>query len=157
MEGKNKKVKTITIKIEPAYFDSHRITEKMIIKENEVSFISYYGLDKEDINKWQYKSDHQNMSIIFDFLNAEIDRIMDLGLMRYTMDGELVTITQVYEDNKRRSKIFTGSFEINDLDVLAIHLLDLIPRFESIPQFLSDFEDLYEEENVLIKGGFYEK
>ena len=144
-----KKVKTITIKIEPVSFDSNIITEKMVIKENQVSFLSYNSLNKETINKWQYKSNHQNMSIIFDFLNAEIDRIMDLGLMKYKMDKEKVTITQVYEDNKRRLKIFTGSFEINDLDTLAVHLLDLIPQFESIPQFLSEFESFNEEINNL--------
>lgn len=134
-----KKVKTITIKIEPVSLNSNIITEKMIIKENEVSFLSYNSLNKGTINKWQYKSNHQNMSIIFDFLNAEIDRIMDLGLIKYTIDKELVTIIQVYEDNKRRLKIFTGSFEISDLDILAVHLLDLIPQFESIPRFLSKF------------------
>lgn len=144
-----KKVKTITIKIEPVSFDSNIITEKMVIKENQVSFLSYNSLNKETINKWQYKSNYQNMSIIFDFLNAEIDRIMDLGLMKYKMDKEKVTITQVYEDNKRRLKIFTGSFEINDLDTLAVHLLDLIPQFESIPQFLSEFESFNEEINNL--------
>ena len=143
-----KKVKTITIKIEPVSLDSNIITEKMVIKENEVSFLSYNSLNKETINKWQYKSNHQNMSIIFDFLNAEIDRIMDLGLMKYKMDKEKVTITQVYEDNKRRLKIFTGSFEINDLDILAVHLLDLIPQFESIPQFLSELKKLDDELDI---------
>ena len=96
-----KKVKTITIKIEPVSFDSNIITEKMVIKENKVSYLSYNSLSKETINKWRYKSNHQNMSVIFDFLNAEIDRIMDLGLMKYKIDKELVTITQVYENNKR--------------------------------------------------------
>ena len=144
-----KKVKTITIKIEPVSLDSNIITEKMVIKENEVSFLSYNSLNKETINKWQYKSNHQNMSIIFDFLNAEIDRIMDLGLMKYAIDKELVTITQVYEDNKRRLKIFTGSFEINDLDVLAVHLLDLIPKDKEIPKFLMVFEKEMEEVKLL--------
>ena len=144
-----KKVKTITIKIEPVSFDSNIITEKMVIKENQVSFLSYNSLNKETINKWQYKSNHQNMSIIFDFLNAEIDRIMDLGLMKYKIDKELVTITQVYEDNKRRLKIFTGSFEINDLDVLAVHLLDLIPKDKEIPKFLMVFEKEIEEVKLL--------
>lgn len=144
-----KKVKTITIKIEPVSFDSNIITEKMVIKENEVSFLSYNSLNKETINKWQYKSNHQNMSIIFDFLNAEIDRIMDLGLMKYAIDKELVTITQVYENNKRRLKIFTGSFEINDLDILAVHLLDLIPKDKEIPKFLMVFEKEMEEVKLL--------
>lgn len=144
-----KKVKTITIKIEPVSLDSNIITEKMIIKENEVLFLSYNSLNKETINKWQYKSNHQNMSIIFDFLNAEIDRIMDLGLMKYKIDKELVTITQVYEGNKRRLKIFTGSFEINDLDILAVHLLDLIPKDKEIPKFLMGFEKEIEEVKLL--------
>ena len=144
-----KKVKTITIKIEPVSFDSNIITEKMVIKENEVSFLSYNSLNKETINKWQYKSNHQNMSIIFDFLNAEIDRIMDLGLMKYAIDKELVTITQVYENNKRRLKIFTGSFEINDLDILAVDLLDLIPKDKEIPKFLMAFEKEMEEVKLL--------
>ena len=52
---KEKKVKTITIKIEPVSLDSNIITEKMVIKENEVSFLSYNSLSKETINKWQYK------------------------------------------------------------------------------------------------------
>lgn len=144
-----KKVKTITIKIEPVSLDSNIITEKMIIKENEVSFLSYNKSNKEEINKWHYKTNHQNMSIIFDFLNVEIDRIMDLGLMKYTIDKELVTITQVYEDNKRRLKIFTGSFEINDLDILAVHLLDLIPKDQEIPKFLMTFEKEIEEVRLL--------
>lgn len=50
MEGK-KKGKTITIKIELAHFDLQRRIDKIIIKENEVLFISYYGLYKEEINK----------------------------------------------------------------------------------------------------------
>ena len=87
------------------------------------------------------------MCIIFDFLNAEIDRIMDLGLMKYKIDKELVTITQVYEDNKRRLKIFTGSFELNDLDILAVHLLDLIPKDKEIPKFLSYFVE-EQEKNI---------
>ena len=151
-----KKVKTITIKIGPVSLDSNIITEKMVIKENKVSYLSYNSLSKETINKWRYKSNHQNMSVIFDFLNAEIDRIMDLGLMKYKMDKEKVIITQVYEDNKRRLKIFTGSFEINDLDILAVHLLDLIPQFESIPQFLSEFKNSDDELDILLGGMVYE-
>ena len=52
-------------------------------------------------------------------------------------------------DNKRRLKIFTGSFEINDLDILAVHLLDLIPKDKEIPKFLMVFEKEMEEVKLL--------
>ena len=74
------------------------------------------------------------MDILYDFINKEVTRLMDLGLERYTMDGELVTITQVFEDNTRRTKIFTGSFKINDLDILGSFLLELVPNLESTHQ-----------------------
>ena len=140
-----KEVKTITIQVEPAYFNLDSRTEKMIIKRNQVSFRSKNRLYEGHEDIWTNKSNNQNMDILYDFINKEVTRLMDLGLERYTMDGELVTITQVFEDNTRRSKIFTGSFKINDLDILGSFLLELVPNLESTPSFLLEFKEETED------------
>ena len=142
---KQKEVKTITIQVEPVYFNLDSWTEKMIIKRNQVSFRSKNRLYEGHEDKWTYKSNNQNMDILYDFINKEVTRLMDLGLERYTMDGELVTITQVFEDNTRRTKIFTGSFKINDLDILGSFLLELVPNLESTPSFLLEFKEETED------------
>lgn len=142
---KQKEVKTITIQVEPVYFNLDSSTEKMIIKRNQVSFRSKNRLYEGHEDKWTYKSNNQNMDILYDFINKEVTRLMDLGLERYTMDGELVTITQVFEDNTRRTKIFTGSFKINDLDILGSFLLELVPNLESTPSFLLEFKEETED------------
>lgn len=142
---KQKEVKTITIQVEPVYFNLDSWTEKMIIKRNQVSFGSKNRLYEGHEDKWTYKSNNQNMDILYDFINKEVTRLMDLGLERYTMDGELVTITQVFEDNTRRTKIFTGSFKINDLDILGSFLLELVPNLESTPSFLLEFKEETED------------
>ena len=142
---KQKEVKTITIQVEPVYFNLDSWTEKMIIKRNQVSFRSKNRLYEGHEDKWTYKSNNQNMDILYDFINKEVSRLMDLGLERYTMDGELVTITQVFEDNTRRTKIFTGSFKINDLDILGSFLLELVPNLESTPSFLLEFKEETED------------
>ena len=143
-----KKVKTITIQVEPVYFNLDIPTEKMIIKRNQVSFRSKNRLYEGHEDKWTYKSNGQNMDILYDFINKEVTRLMDLGLERYTMDGELVTITQVFEDNTRRSKIFTGSFKINNLNVLGSFLVELVPNLESTPSFLLDFKEENEDIDI---------
>jgi len=136
---KNQKVKTITIQVEPAYFNLEMPTERMTIKRSQVVFVSKNYFDSEYDKKWSYRSNTMNLDILYEFIDREVEKIMDLGYESYTMDGELVTITQVFEDNSRRHKIFTGSFKINGLDLLASYLVDLVPGLEDVPNFLFDF------------------
>ena len=136
----------ITINVSPAYFNSDQSTEKMIIKYDSVSYIKTIEENRNHYKKWSYKSNSEMFLALFNAIVRDVDEIFNKEMCYFSTDSQIVKITRKYDDNSKESMKFTGDFEINDLHSLGHFLLELVPKIEEKPNFLSglnvDLEDL---------------
>ena len=138
-------VTEITIMVSPAYFNSDKSIEKMVIKCDSVSYMKTIKEKKYHYKKWTYKSNSDMFLALFNAIVRDVDEIFNKEMCYFSTDSQIVKITRKYDDNSKESTKFTGDFEINDLHSLGYFLLELVPKIEDKPNFLLKFKNDIED------------
>ena len=136
-----KYVTEITIKVSPARFNPDQFIEKMILKNDSVSYIKTYKDDKRHCNKWSYKSNREDLSVIFNAIVNDVDHIFNREMLCFPKDKEIFRITRKYDDDSTETIKFTGNLDINDLNSMGMFMLELVPKNECKPNFLLCIEE----------------
>ena len=132
-----KYVTEITIKVSPARFNPDQFIEKMILKNDFVSYVKTFKDDNKQPKKWSYKSNADDFSILFNAIVNNVDHIFNREMLCFPKDKDIFKITRRYDDNRIETIKFTGDLDINDLNTLGMFILELVPKTEIRPNFLS--------------------
>lgn len=132
-----KYVTEITIKVSPARFNPDQFIEKMILKNDFVSYVKTFKNDNIHPKKWSYKSNADDFSILFNAIVNNVDYIFNREMLCFPKDKDIFKITRRYDDNSIETIKFTGDLDINDLNSLGMFILELVPKTEIRPNFLS--------------------
>ena len=74
---------------------------------------------------------------MFNAIVNNVDHIFNREMLCFPKDKDIFKITRRYDDNSIETIKFTGDLDINDLNSLGMFILELVPKTEIRPNFLS--------------------
>ena len=108
----------------------------MVFKSDSVSYVKTFKDDNKHPKKWSYNSDDDDFSILFNAIVNNVDFIFNREMLCFPKDKDILKITRRY-DNSIETIKFTDDLDINDLNSLGMFILELVPKTEIRPNFLS--------------------